>query len=64
LLQASPEDAFYLMGHVADKLKGYYDKALQIDSLVWVYLLEAVDKGLARRLVVSLLLVSTVLPIP
>jgi hypothetical protein len=52
LLQVPPEDALYLIAVMADRLKGYFDKALQIDSLVWVYLLEATDKALARRLVV------------
>lgn len=48
----APEDALYLVAAISEKLKGYFDKALQIDSLVWVYLLEATDKVLARRLVV------------
>ena len=34
-----------LLTAVMDRIKGYFDKALQIDSLVWVFLLEAVDKG-------------------
>lgn len=53
LLQVSPEESFYLVAAMSDRLKGYFDKALQIDALVFVYLLEATDKNLARRLVVS-----------
>ncbi|CED83471.1 PDZ-domain interacting protein EPI64, contains TBC domain [Phaffia rhodozyma] len=47
------EDAFWLFATTIDRIKGYHNKSLPIDAMCFVHLLEAVDKPLAKRLIID-----------
>ncbi|KAL7414062.1 rab-GTPase-TBC domain-containing protein [Mrakia frigida] len=54
LLMAAPaEDAFWLFASVVDSIRNLYKKDLAVESLVFVYLLESLDKPLAKRIIVD-----------
>lgn len=55
LIHSPAEDSFWMLASIIDRVRGYYSSGndLAVDSLVLTYLLEAVDKPLAKRVIVS-----------
>jgi len=52
-MSAPAEDSFWLFASVIDSIRNLYKKDLAVESLVFVYLLESLDKPLAKRIIVS-----------
>lgn len=52
-MSSPAEDSFWLFASVVDSIRTLYRKDLAVESLVFVYLLETLDKPLARRIIVN-----------
>lgn len=53
LIHSPVEDSFWLFASVVDSIRNTYKKDLAVEALVFVYMLEALDKPLAKRLIVD-----------
>lgn len=53
LIHSPAEDSFWLFASVIDSIRNVYKKDLAVEALVFVYMLEALDKPLAKRLIVD-----------